>query len=1204
MGDTTAPEFDISARVPFNLNRRVSIKASAGTGKTYSLTTTVARLVAEHDLRADQLLLVTFTNDATAELRLETRRRCQEALAALKNGTGTTDWMRHMAEPSVVDQATYRLGNFLTRYDEVTVTTIHGFCQSVLRQAGLDGNAPASFDVVSDIKEIISQTVTDLLALKLAGDPSWLSGTSVDDEGNPEDLTLSNVTTALNAMKKVVETLLNNDGAVEIPTRADDPLANVAAASENGHTTSQLAQRIADAARDIVSEVRSRCRRAGIITYNDMIRLVADALDTTDGSGQRLAKQLATQYPVIMIDEFQDTDSTQWRIFKQIFEASPDSVSLLTVGDPKQAIYRFRGADVNVYLSALRGADESFDLKINRRSDKPLLDAIETLLDEVNFAATDEDKIDFPHVGADKARQEWGFATADGAPPEARLPGAPLEIRYIPRSQTLGWSGSEKGNNRVGDVRQRFFKDVADSVIDMLNYGQIPDRRTGASATRRIQPSDIAVLVHNRRHARDVVRVLRDANVNAILTKTGSVFHSEAARQWLMLLGALANPGRPRDVRTFALSWFGGFDEKDLLGSGVDKLVDLQRRCAERADLMRAKGITALYMSFRSEPRFLQSVLGDRNGMRNLTDLDHIADILGTRTELTSSAGPLECLDTFSRLIEEADGNADDQKRRVETDADAVTVMTIHGSKGLQFPIVFLPTLIDRGQSDDVMMFPGRLREDSEYSRIVDVASPFVNARNWIFEPKNSFGQDIESMRVYKPEDENSPLTNCRLALNQDDLRAEQRRLLYVAMTRAMHKMVCYWSPADRGVPNDPFILSLMKASGAVTVPRDREEIEKVLEELEDASKNSIKGVEIDASQRYRKILDLPDSRAGDSERGDIRVADFKREADSVALYGFGRWSYSSVTKRLKGQAVLGTIDREQPAIPGVSDESNVEENDVSNLVPKLTWNGLPAGPGFGNDVHHVLDIIDPAVLDLAAELRSAIDETFVTDDDGLDRDRLITALVENLTIPLEEAFDDRSMADLGRRDRLSEMKFDFPLPADKSVPVHRIVALAIQHGNLPAGVRESLELLSDSISATNQIAGYMNGSIDAVFRINGETPKFVVCDYKTNKLHKDDDPDPIRCYERTSMQETMLSDGYFFQAMIYSVALQRYLRQRLPGYEYDKHFGGVSYLFLRGLNGEIGTDGHQCGHYFWQPGRALIDALDDLFSETTKVDK
>jgi exodeoxyribonuclease V beta subunit len=195
-------------------------------------------------------------------------------------------------------------------------------------------------------------------------------------------------------------------------------------------------------------------------------------------------------------------------------------------------------------------------------------------------------------------------------------------------------------------------------------------------------------------------------------------------------------------------------------------------------------------------------------------------------------------------------------------------------------------------------------------------------------------------------------------------------------------------------------------------------------------------------------------------------------------------------------------------------------------------------------------------------------------------------------------------MVDLGRRHRLSEMKFDFPLPADKSVPVHRIVSLAIKHGNLSTGIRESFERLSDSISATNQIAGYMNGSIDAVFRIDGETPKFVVCDYKTNKLHRDGDPDPIRCYERASMQEAMLRDGYFFQAMIYSVALQRYLRQRLPGYDYDKHFGGVSYLFLRGLNGEVGTDGHQCGHYFWQPGRALIDALDDLFSETTKVNK
>jgi exodeoxyribonuclease V beta subunit len=505
-------------------------------------------------------------------------------------------------------------------------------------------------------------------------------------------------------------------------------------------------------------------------------------------------------------------------------------------------------------------------------------------------------------------------------------------------------------------------------------------------------------------------------------------------------------------------------------------------------------------------------------------------------------------------------------------------------------------------------MFPARLDDDSEPVRTIDLASPVENARKWEFAPLNASGGDIARMKKFeqrtKVDGKDIVSPNCRKGMSDRDVQAEERRLFYVAMTRAMHKVICYWSPTGQHTPKDPFITSIVRASGAARVPISGDELRIALEKIVEKSLGTIEAIDISAKQTPRSRFVSVEADTKDGEGEEVEVARFGRNADSVTLFGFGRWSYSSVTKRLKRQSVLGKTDREQPSIPGVSDESNVEDDDVSVLVPKLAWDGLPAGAGFGNDVHHVLDIIDPATADLATELRSAIDDTFLAGEDGLDRGRLVAALTENLATPLAHAFDGLSMVDLGRGHRLSEMKFDFPLPADKSVPVHHIVRLATKHGNLPDGVREFFERLSDSIPATNQIAGYMNGSIDAVFRIDGETPKFVVCDYKTNKLHKDDDPDPIRCYERASMQETMLSDGYFFQAMIYSVALQRYLRQRLPGYDYDKHFGGVSYLFLRGLNGEIGTDGHQCGHYFWQPGRALIDALDDLFSETTKVDK
>lgn len=1185
MSDRITPQFDITSPSPFSLNGRISIKASAGTGKTYSLTTTVARLVAEHDLRADQLLLMTFTNEATAELRLETRKRCQEALAALVGGGKKSSWVQHMDTDNLRSAAIQRLTDFLARYDEVTVSTIHGFCQAVLRQAGLDGLAPSNFEVAANVDDVIDQAITDLLAQGLANDPARLTGV------NKSPLALSEVGRSLNSLREVVRAMLNNDGSELIPAAPDSPLATPPQTGKKADVNA-LAQTIADDARKIVAEVRRRCRRAGVITYNDMIRLVAEALDSNLPTGQRLATQLASQYPVIMVDEFQDTDAVQWSIFRRIFESGGGNVTLLTVGDPKQAIYRFRGADVNVYLSALKGADEEFDLGTNRRSDKPLLDALQTLLGAETFDVNGE--VVYTPVSADPGKQAHGFAAASGTDPAALLPGAPLEIRYIPQPSD--------GNNTAADVAAAFSEDLTTRVIDILNHGLVPDRLSDDGLTRAVRPSDIAILVHSHSHADRVVRALQSAGVAAVRQKTGSVFQTEAARHWLMLLRALANPGRPRDVRTYALSWFGGLDEDVLERDDVDLIIDLQRTCAERAELLQLKGITALYLAYRNSSEFLSAVLSEVDGLRNLTDLDHIAEILGSMPEFASAAGPFECLDTLNELIDGADGDSEEQKRRIETDRESVTVMTIHVSKGLQFPIVILPTLNNKRKNSGPIMFPAELFAGKDPVRVIDAGSKVDNAKLWEFRPISADGADIARMEKFSSKAKDSP--GCRDKLARADADADNRRLFYVAMTRAMHKVICYWAPYGKHKPTDPFIGAVTHAADLTAPPVLRADLRQAFDILSTKSQGTIDAIEI-----------LPDTRVVTLDPGrteaetdevepvtDIHVATFGRDGGSVTVRGFGNWSYSSITKRLKGQSLSGTSATAPVPLPGASDESNVDDEESDTSAARvLGWDGLPAGAGFGNGVHHVLDIIDPAASDLSAELASAIDATFGGSTADLDVGRLNAALATNLTAPLDQVFGGVSLAQLGRSNRLSEMRFDFALPAEGAITIRHIVALAVKHGDLPSHILDNFERLTDSTASATPVAGFMNGSIDAVFRVGAKVPKFVVCDYKTNKLHKDGDTDPIKCYDQASMEDAMLRDGYFFQAMIYSVALQRYLRHRLHDYDFETHFGGVSYLFLRGLTGESADDGSQFGHYFWQPGRTLVDALDGLFSGIQK---
>ena len=1179
------PQFDIAAQHPFSRNKHISIRASAGTGKTYSLTTVVARMVAEEDLRADQLLLMTFTNEATAELRQETRKRCQEALKSLQGLAEPAPWMQHMnSSDETRNKAISSLQQFLSRYDEVTISTIHGFCQSVLRQAGLSGNAPANFEVVKSIDDIIDQTITDLLATKLAENPAYLyqfHEYSAKDSGT---FSAKNVASSVRNLREAVRTMLNNPGALELPAEISSKFATTQSLNLKDEKT-QLAQRIANEARAVVKEIEKRCKTAGIITYNDMIRLVAHALES-DTAGQTLALQLAQQYPVIMVDEFQDTDAMQWAIFHRIFVASNGSTSLLTVGDPKQAIYRFRGADVNVYLSALKKSEEEYDLGVNRRSDKPLLDALEVLLEKETFDVNGD--VTFTKVEADSRRLTYALGASSESTTSNDVPGAPLEIRYLPDREELGGGPDGKYGNSTAAVEQIIYTDLTSRVIELLNGCVISDRKDNEETQRPLLPSDIAILVFSHRVAEEITQRLRDASVPAVRLKTGTVFSTDAAQHWWMLLRALANPSRPTMVRSYGLSWFGGCTEQELSEADIDKVIALQRTCAERANIMHNDGVTAMYMAYRNHPDFLAAVLSDVDGQRNLTDLDHIAEILSSLSSFSTSAGPLECLEALEDLILGADEDSDEQKRRIETDQDSVKVMTIHASKGLQFPIVFLPNLRSSRNNKGPLMFPAQLETGADHRRVIDVASQYEKAKAWEFVPNGLDGPDVSKMKK----------TGGKLgrkSLADEDLDSDSRRLFYVAMTRAQHKIVGYWAPTNKK-PKDPFIRAVTHATGLTEAPISANDLHNAFLQLHAASGGNFAAIEMELVPDQIPLQTR--TTLNTSTVDGISVATFSRPPDSVALYGFGRWSYTSVTKRLKGQGLIHKRELEASPTPGVADESNTEEDTTTTTTSPHWWHGLPAGASFGNSIHHVLDIIDPSASDLAQEIRTAIDDTFLSWGSELDRDHLTHVLLTILTTTLHRDFGGTTLATLGRQNRLSEMNFDFPLPANSAIAIDHIVQLAIQHGNLSPSIKDSFEQLGKAVSDTTTIAGYMNGSIDAVFRISDTSDRFIVCDYKSNKLHADSDLQPMLRYDQQSMEQAMLKDGYFFQAMIYSVALHRYLKLRLTNYDFDTHFGGVAYLFLRGLNGDIATDGGQYGYYSWNPSRQLVEALDELFTE------
>lgn len=1207
---------------------RVSIKASAGTGKTYSLTVLAIQHVVEHDIRPDQLLMVTYTREATTELRAKTRERAQETLEALQSGKtfDETSWMFRMANPSNRAVSIERLSNFLARFDEVTVSTIHGFCQNVLRRGGLRSPVSTEFSVVPRIDHIIDQVITDRLVNTLATTPTAF--TQLPEETKP--ITKDAIASTVNRLREAVKRVIGNQGCVVLP-QATGPFASQLPneGSKKRQKSLPLALQISHEVSTLVSLVHERCAHDNIITYDDLVRLVRIALhpqpdDFSSVAGfsaadftrraieaQQLAASIAEQYKVIMVDEFQDTDAAQWSIFRTIYEAGHGT--LITVGDPKQAIYRFRGADVNVYLDAVRDAQYRYVLNTNRRSDKPLLDAVETLLSGQTFDISGS--VSFEHVDCDPDKRTGFFST-------------PFEIRYVGADDALG--AVDDGGNDATDVTAHFMADLANEVVALLSSNTvIPDKSSPEKgATRRLRPKDIAVLVHAHEDARAAVEALHRVNVPAVRLKTESVFGTPAAMQWLILLAAIANPAKPALVRAFGLSWFGGCGINDLTTDNEETFASLQRRCAQLGADLRQQGMTGLYLQFRNNSEFLHRVLSMPDGERIITDLDHIGELLASHPRIIAHAGASECHEILVELVNDLDAESDEQKRRIETDEDSVVVMTMHTSKGLQFPIVFLPTAHknknDKGNNP--LMFPFDFGQGTK--RVIDVASGFTNAEDWLFIPD---ANSVSPLRIYKTSLAADPLIS-RKSIAADDAHEDRRRLLYVGLTRAEHKLIAYFSPngVNKGNLSEPWAQVLATAAEVDVLPTDSAELSQAMNTIVQKSTNNdslttIAAVALPTSPITPILWNgTTDQKASQHETSHTLVAaTFDRDTNSVSVQGFQRWSYSGITRLVTGNTSLHNVAHigineaiDQPnSTPAESENQSGknaadENNDpvvaprrvttldgISNTSQLMPMASLAGSAALGNLVHELLDSLDPTEHDLDMRIRADVQRRLTLWRSTLDADKITNGLVAAMHTPVAPLTTD-TVVSLGLKNRLSEMSFDFCLPQSASFSLSSIGQSLLLDTALPAEFAAYAHDLASDTYDDIHIAGFMTGSIDAVFRVNvnGEQ-KYLVSDYKSNKLHAADDPEPLVAYHPANLAAAMVKDGYVLQALIYTVALQRYLRSRLPKYDYDTHIAGVSYLFLRGMIGKTTSDGTPFGVYFWQPARATIDALDSLFA-------
>ncbi len=1112
---STADVFELTDALPSR--EWLLLEASAGTGKTYSLTALVARYVAEEGLRADELLMVTFTRAAAAEMKQEVREQLLRALNAVNapDSERLDPWLANLRDCTADDLVLRRerLETAISNIDSATISTIHGFFQQALGDLGIRSGdaqtpAPAERDAA-----VANKVLRDVLVNRFAANALALDPTGSKDPSGIEK-----------AVAKVLKSTSSN-------------LAAELAPAPDTSTAGQWSSIIQEL-RKLIKEERVA---QGVVAFDDLIVDLVDKLDDP-ALGEEIVRVLRSRYRLVLIDEFQDTDTFQWRLFSKVFDLAgvPDEfLALIVVGDPKQAIYRFRGADIDAYLRA--AADRSMSkrqMTTNYRSDRPLVEALNSWLNDVTFG---DEEIAYVPV------------TTPDSHADARLLGGgqPLQFRFL----------ANPNKENAPKVRAALSIDVADHIEKLLKDGKIAPESGSTAEPRPVKLDDICILVRGHDDAEPLVEELRKRHIPAVRSRIGSVLESEAMEQLRLLLTAMANPSDVRRVRAVQLSWFApnpvivapDTETTESTETKQDPIEVLQTKCRVWANELEARGLVGWYQVLRLDDEVIKEISSDFEAERRLTDLEHIIELLNG--QLGGRRAPVSAvLRALDELKETMNTEAEAQKRRIDTDRDVIQITTMHSSKGLEYPIVLMP--FPKGiTSSSVSVY------EDEGVRYVDAAPSIA----WV-------DDDLDQAE--------------RKRRNQIEAEGDELRLLYVAVTRAQHQLVIWWGKAPRDSSHKGPLARILFGSTDDLEQETKVDDDEACEVLEKLAKR------LGPNVSFNELTKWADDREWDAPTPDgVGVLKAEPFPDrTIERDGWYRWSYSSLSKgvRANNEGVARGGTDETPGGPELGADGEPE----TFAGPLL---GMQASADFGTFVHELFEVIDVTSPDIEAEVRAVIETSGRAASFDADPEALAQGLLFAIDTPLDAAADSATLRSIGSQ-RLNELVFHFPL-ADGNSPVtpSALFELAAAHED------EQFSDYFTSLAAGNRMpamAGLMTGSIDSVIRIGDASDgTYGVIDYKTNRLHTPGDVAPISAYGYESMKHAMEHGDYPLQILVYNVALHRMLQLRLADYDIDRHIGETHYLFVRGMIGPdtVVINGQRNGVFAWRPSSELIVAASRL---------
>jgi exodeoxyribonuclease V beta subunit len=1189
------------------LHGRQVIEASAGTGKTWTLAALYLRLVLGHErteaLLPPQILVMTFTEAATAELRERIRTRLSHAatyfdLCAQGREFPTSlkvdaflETLRDSFDEALWPRCALQLNCAAEWMDDAAIYTIHGWSRRMLTQHALESynlfeqtrleNAdqlkltlvqdywrewfyPLRGDTLQHITPLIGQNPAKLL--------KTLSEMWKEQERKPREIVAPNITptqaidthmawqaqveaAALAAREawseRTLQALQEAGAQKKIKGLRADYFANWLKALQAWATQSTKAQVtkeefnvlerfttqalqdkgwaeaesfaffaemqtyvelfdakpstdkhiVLHAAHEVGEAYKAAKTQRAAFDFSDLLQNLHHAVMADDG---RLATAIRQQYPVALVDEFQDTDPWQYGTLNRIYapDACTEANALVMIGDPKQAIYSFRGADLGTYLQARNDAqttntDALHTLTGNHRSSVGLVQAVNHVFmqTEQPFAST-QGEIELVEV------------SAQGKEPALVINGEECPPFTVWQMHPQGDSDVVSSTSYLNHTAKVF----ADQMADLLNKGV---------AT----PGDMAVLVRSQKQADAVRHALRARLIPSVyLSDHTSVYQSTEATDLWRLLRAVASPRQTGWVRTAVGSRLWALDLHEVLAITQDEAQweQLLEQFHQWNGLWQQHGVLPMLHHWLHSQHVAQRMLTQPDGERRLSNLLHLGELLQHAEQ--SLQGEHALVRYLGEQIQSQQHDSDAQQARLETDALCVKVITYHKSKGLQYPLVFVP-------------FAGAFAVEKK--------------------AKTNFAQEDEGA-----DDSDPTATSVE----------EDMRLMYVALTRAQRGLWMGVAETKNDLSKATSKSDLkLSALSKLLMRKERGDLGNQLHALW-------------STCDYIQVADLPELQ-GIHYHAPATISAPKNALIPTRTHHSLWWtaSFSAITRGLvseskRDEAVADAMTDAQPDVATGSVASATPMSDPESIS---AWQTFPAGARYGTLLHDLLEWLSqnnwPVANDNAPAwakqawanlLDRKASWLQLEDDPRAQLEPWLQAVVQT-PLPLHELnAAPLTLRELSTEHMWPEMEFNLEVAQVSASALDQIIQSHVFEGT----PRPALQ--------ARVMQGMLTGSMDLVLQHDG---RYWVVDYKSNKLPS---------YDPITLQDAVLHKRYEVQYVLYTLALHRLLKVRLTDYDYAKHMGGAIYIFLRGIHAD-GAGVHVC-----KPSQVLIEALDKLFEK------